>query len=103
MKIIKKNGVGDIRVTETVELATIYSANNLNVKIRNINDLALYKNINNLPNDFTLFESTTLINIFLSYSNSSFEKVKSFRLYDSKCRECNKNSQSTWLIDVSQN
>lgn len=96
-----KNGVGDVRVTETIEVVTTYSDNNLNVRIPNFRDLALFKNVNNLPNDYILAESTTEVKISLSYSRTNFEKSKSFRLYDSKCRECNKNSQATWLIDVS--
>lgn len=86
-------------VLEFVE-ALILSQNNLFVKIGKINELILFKYINNLPSDFILDESTAIVNIYLSYKESVFEKKQSFKLYDSKCRNCNKNNQITSLLQV---
>ena len=95
-------GVSTTRTILSYTTATTFSESNVLVRIDNLDQLSLYKYINDLPTDFLLKESSAVVNIYLSYKNSTFVKQKSFKLYDSKCRTCRSNTQATSLISVNK-
>lgn len=77
---------------EELTRATSINENTVWINLKKIKDLILYKNINQQVVNKIADESIALVNIYISYQDSSFGHFKSFKLYDSKCRTC-KNGQ----------
>ena len=44
--------------------------------------------IHGTATNVSLKSSEAFVNIYISYTNSSYSQVSSFVLYDSKCRSC---------------
>ena len=67
--------------------------NNLQIQLNKLTELTLYKSIHNITattktNEIKTKTSEAFVNIYISYTNSSFVQFASFNLYDSKCRTC---------------
>ncbi len=64
------------------------SDNSLLIRVNKLSQLALFNNINNIVHSLQSNESKANVDIYISYTNSSFKVYSSFLVYDSKCREC---------------
>ncbi|CAF0799749.1 unnamed protein product [Brachionus calyciflorus] len=80
-------------------IAKSVTDNHIDIGLKNLHKLNLFKSIYNIPTTFKSNETLAYAQIFISYSNESFVQSGEVILYDSKCRILNEAMNELVFID----